>query len=880
MSYRGQITLANLHFANQAGFRPEARVFLQEILPNGLAGPQVHEVHGWSQLTVGRVIGGKGRATISLSNIDDRFFTSKSLRVYDQTNKDQIKSYLQDALSRALPFVREISSSRRAGLSSSFQGVRSFTKEQLADYVDYLYNFAANSPVQKRGTTKVPQDLVDLGLMQRVFIDVKGQDGLWYAAFSGIVSGVTDEYTPGSDPKITLICSDLWRLFGLTEINLQVGPDPIQDTLLFDVQIRAGDLQGGINSTILDGLDGVDVIQRVLTFTQAALCFQSYQAINSSTNVVRNDFFYEEPFWNLPSDIKPIQGSYQGLNTLRRVDDNQRVDGDGIYDGCPVSALIGNYLVDSNIRRGLSGEVYQRLIRRILGLWQTQHVSGDALMKKVADATFFDIYLNGNGDLVYQIPRYNNAPGEYSPTFVSVSQTEASSSAIPLDKAEYDMKNEGLFDFVSNERSFPVKYHGFNYLITDLGLRGWKLTSSEEPIVTGVRVPGGGDLLTQGAGQQINTYVFTGRTLLDDVCGIPFGTVGQIQRRYGVRVRETQQIFIPDLYGSSNPRALLDAFALAVMQQINSTALAGSNALNIRPDLDVGNNVMIVERQRLYYVTGIDHQVNLGRDASTTLTLSYGHDIGVEVPLPWLSIREEIRKISLKPADTPAKTQNLLPPSSKAPTIGINQSGQVITAPHIIGAGSHTLVVPVGQTGVERVFGKFTYVRPGQALPNGSGTCNATGGHICVVDEFEANNIITLEVILPRTTERLRVHKLAAPFFKAVFNRIRNDPKLQSEKIVVIQTYAPRLVWNDPAADRLSYHSWGIAIDIAVGTHTRNDGQWIAPKNELLRPHFQEFGYYWGGNFKRRDDVHFQLAYPESKGEYRQVAVTNADQVE
>ena len=54
----------------------------------------------------------------------------------------------------------------------------------------------------------------------------------------------------------------------------------------------------------------------------------------------------------------------------------------------------------------------------------------------------------------------------------------------------------------------------------------------------------------------------------------------------------------------------------------------------------------------------------------------------------------------------------------------------------------------------------------------------------------------------------------------------------------------------------LSLHSWGIAIDINAAWNGLGKTPTMSAK---LVKCFTDCGFYWGGNFKRRDGMHFEL---------------------
>ena len=55
----------------------------------------------------------------------------------------------------------------------------------------------------------------------------------------------------------------------------------------------------------------------------------------------------------------------------------------------------------------------------------------------------------------------------------------------------------------------------------------------------------------------------------------------------------------------------------------------------------------------------------------------------------------------------------------------------------------------------------------------------------------------------------------------------------------------------------LSLHSWGIAIDVNPKTNALGKTPTLSPAFVAC---FKETGFDWGGDWKRRDGMHFQLA--------------------
>ena len=125
---------------------------------------------------------------------------------------------------------------------------------------------------------------------------------------------------------------------------------------------------------------------------------------------------------------------------------------------------------------------------------------------------------------------------------------------------------------------------------------------------------------------------------------------------------------------------------------------------------------------------------------------------------------------------------------------------------------------------------------------------------------------------------RLNVHKMVIPFFEKIDREIKAAAKTDKEtaKFVADISEIGGYNWRtiDGTAGRRSYHSYGLAIDIAVKgnkkptywewVRTWNSKWMLVPQSSLWLPPetvikiFEKYGFVWGGTWDEYDTMHFE----------------------
>lgn len=147
------------------------------------------------------------------------------------------------------------------------------------------------------------------------------------------------------------------------------------------------------------------------------------------------------------------------------------------------------------------------------------------------------------------------------------------------------------------------------------------------------------------------------------------------------------------------------------------------------------------------------------------------------------------------------------------------------------------------------------------APPHGLAAVRATFGPIVVADgeitgpaHWESANMKTVSD-LPGIGRRVYLNRaIEAPLRLALARCIeRHDGYV----IRSLGCFAPRAKRSNP--DRLSLHSWGVAVDINADTNPMRKpmqkdipDEWVAI--------FEAVGWTWGGRFPTPDPMHFQWA--------------------
>jgi len=155
----------------------------------------------------------------------------------------------------------------------------------------------------------------------------------------------------------------------------------------------------------------------------------------------------------------------------------------------------------------------------------------------------------------------------------------------------------------------------------------------------------------------------------------------------------------------------------------------------------------------------------------------------------------------------------------------------------------------------ETIFGKFRYERiaPGK-------------DDIRILGNWVERNIVTITIPQLRSVAgapgsgRIRVHMLVQEQCQKLFAAWERERLIDLVRSWA-GSFVPRFVRGSNTT--LSNHAWGTAFDINTEWNPRGALPPLRSREGSVRelvPLANEYGFYWGGHFSRRDGMHFEVA--------------------
>lgn len=147
--------------------------------------------------------------------------------------------------------------------------------------------------------------------------------------------------------------------------------------------------------------------------------------------------------------------------------------------------------------------------------------------------------------------------------------------------------------------------------------------------------------------------------------------------------------------------------------------------------------------------------------------------------------------------------------------------------------------VPRGLQEIEATYGRIEYK-------------TAEGGSVVITNDWAERHITS--TVLPVVGQQL-IHKKVEPTFRSVLHKIEDEGL--ADLIQQFSLWCPRHKMHDPKRS-LSTHSWAIACDINWAENPVGE---VGSMDPALVAVFERHGFEWGGRWRHRDSMHYQLAW-------------------
>lgn len=600
-------------------------------------------------------------ATVNIMNKADKWYNFRSAKDRFQTDVSQFLLGVYQS-PRVVEINRELQARTQEALQTTSVSSVNTLLGQISTLEQYLiFDLAYRVWIDYRGR----DDLYDL--QASPMYSKPGSSGKWYAGFTGIIGEIAESYSQGRDASIAITGNSMMRFFD----NIMVVGDQAWDP---SIRLSSDFLTqlSPFKSSFSEYVDGAAIILFLIEVIEK-IFFP-----NGATGIYPGNGFWAVP--GLQGPIGNIQQSildrtYSGFSHLRqsggiggfyndpmflsdsfidtaikilpvRKSDIVKVlQNLNLSDSSVSPYMLSQFAVDILINAGdINGDIngmttnpYQKLIKQGALNWEATRLAGSSVLKIIASLMNYHIFCDTSGNLIYQKARYDDFPnylsGDYDDMTLDNSRGFAYIDAV-TDNTKSLIQNigGGVYDaLVANgsvvlnpslPSGFPrsgLECHGRNYIIGDESLKGWRIPSNDNGIITAAVLPPNlnyTSLSGQQAAQNAGSYI--------DLA---------LQARFGTRLVNFPQVICD---ANVDPKILAVMANMRVIQN-NSKLNMINMTFDTRPDLQVGRTCFFMPRRKMYYIDRIQNTVMWGQEDgfSTTVSGKYGHSPLEHIGDPW-----------------------------------------------------------------------------------------------------------------------------------------------------------------------------------------------------------------------------------------------------
>jgi hypothetical protein len=670
---------------------PEARVYMyiKDKINADDTGERIFvELLGFRQVTTNLTMKGAGTATITFENFKSarmRYVSKRTIDMANDTSRNtELGQVYFDAVmndfdglynkfwrhatvfrgdktlgvdrDREVPF--EQWSRARADLISKKHEI--IEGSGIPEFKDYGKNPSVREQIKNAypygdgdGSLLYVVPFVDL--FDQIYVDFKGQDGFWYAGFTGLLTQIIDSFSMTGDQSITLQCKDATVLLDNVSVvtawnRLSVAE---QNTSLLDFVYASEDNTQSGKAAFVDYFSGNfntirQIIAKIIDVSQ-----QMWQMPETATT---------SGIKNVGFEVSPIF-KYYGLSGRRvRASTKARLHVRETTEGGKIGEMVidpENFSEDFSLTRedyiydrpvfldpllyDMDNLFIHKLLSSSLSLYKDSMKSADAILNGLTAQMLAYKYIDGNGNLIIELPRYNAMPnleiygGRSYATIVRhtaeplVRNPKAyrvipSHTEVVYEQADVDTSTG------EDIRWYTILFHGKNYVASSDDLISFSTSIDESALVTVSTIRGVPPFLADLPDALISSTKQYEAVATSDITWLA---------KLGVRRYAVQNLYNVKWRDTEDANKVLSYMASVILERVNAEADSGTIQLSHRPDIQLGRTFINPLRWKSYLVMGVTNTWSPGSPHTTTLQVSYGHPIHKALDYPWSAIKVE-----------------------------------------------------------------------------------------------------------------------------------------------------------------------------------------------------------------------------------------------
>lgn len=479
--------------------------------------------------------------------------------------------------------------------------------------------------------------------MQPVWVFAKNEEGYWTKVWTGLITNVKEDDTPGTTRSISVqgvnflqltakipIIHRRWSNFFFPTLLPEEIQDKVNwmvwlsssvspakgsfDDLSKDVKLLFKEMARQFNRSY--GLISLDKAQEdyLVGIVRDNKRFFGEGGITADENLLRSSVhtFFEtieglRPYrFRIYEEEDPTENRYVGEENYIKEKENGYITIDDLVD---VNGNIGKLMWGGQWHVSENVLAFNKLYANTAGFWDLNYTSMHSIYEKLRNTFQVNIYNDCFGNLVMDYPRFNSFP------YRTVEQNDDNYKDMEDDKYVLQ-KYEGNFNYAYDiGRAITMLTQPSSYFYNP------NFKDLEKSMLTGYVWGDLDELLTFGLSRKDMPRLF---------------------QAMGVKDAETNNI-----------KGFLDKVAEAFKDRFNMNIFSATVSLKAKTHLQIGRNCLIPYKEKVYYILSKNVSWNAGSDLGVNLTLGYGKPLWKELVNPWKEHLDDLKALELPTGKSP-----------------------------------------------------------------------------------------------------------------------------------------------------------------------------------------------------------------------------------